>query len=318
MDHDQAQGSLPPAILPPTVAASSPWLGVLMVTGAASLWGTFSIFFRNAERIATEQGQHLSSATESFVFFGVVFVLLGPASLKKTSRPERPPAAYGWLLFFSIADALNVLLFFAAMQKTTVAVAVLTHYLAPVFVAVLAPILLRESKPAGIWPTVAAALFGLTLLLEPHRSQGEMSFVGAAFGSASALLFAGAILSMKRLGEWFSTTQILVWHYPCALLLLYCFIPSGELFTLSKEVLGILLLCGLLPGALGGFLFVEGVRRLPASRAGVLSLMEPLVAVVVGILVWGERPGLIAYLGGLIVLLAAYRVMTSPPAAQKI
>lgn len=284
-----------------------------MVAGAAALWGTFSLYFRNAERLAAKQGTTLSSATESFVFFAVVFVLLSPISILK--KPLAPPTkeALLWLAFFSIVDAVNVLFYFAAMQKTTVAIAVLTHYLAPVFVALLAPRVLGEPKSPGTWLSVAIALFGLTLLLEPHEAVGNASFIGALLGTGSAVLFAGAMLSMKRLGAWFSSAQVLTWHYPGALLILFLFIPRGELSSLGTGPWLLLILSGLLPGTVSGLLFVEGMRRLPASRAGVLTLIEPLVAVLVGFLIWNERPGLVALVGGAIVLYAAYRVLTAEP-----
>jgi drug/metabolite transporter (DMT)-like permease len=290
--------------------------GIAMVAGAAALWGTFSLFFRNAERITAEAGGTLSPATESFVFFGVVLVLLGPTSLMK--KPQKKPTreAWIWLAFFSIADAVNVLFYFAAMQKTTVAIAVLTHYLAPVFLALLAPRLLKEPRSAGTWTSVAVALVGLALLLEPHRDHAGASWTGALLGTGSAILFAGAMMSVKRLGEWFSSAQVLTLHYPGALLVLYYFIPSGELMSLGKEAWGLLVLCGVLPGTIAGLLFVEGFRRLPASRAGVLTLIEPVVAVLVGLVIWNETPGPIAFLGGAIVLGAAYRVIRAGSTAE--
>jgi drug/metabolite transporter (DMT)-like permease len=222
-----------------------------------------------------------------------------------------------WLGFFSIVDAVNVLFYFAAMQKTSVAIAVLTHYLAPVFVALSAPRVLGELKSPGTWLSVAIALVGLTLLLEPHESTGQSSFLGALLGTGSAVLFAGAMLSMKRLGAWFSSAQVLTFHYPGALVILFLFIPSGELSSLGREPWLLLILSGLLPGTLSGLLFVEGMRRLPASRAGVLTLIEPLVAVVVGFLIWNERPGFVALIGGVVVLYAAYRVLTAEPVAAQ-
>jgi RarD protein len=279
-----------------------------MVVGAASLWGTLSLFFRNAERLAAAEGATLSPATESFVFFGVVLVLLGPVSLRE--RPTAPPsrAAWLWLAFFSVADAGNVLLYFGAMQKTSVAVAVLSHYLAPVFVALLAPLVLSEPRRAGTWSAVGVALLGLVLLLGPTRDGGSAPILGATLGACSALLFAGAMMSMKRLGSWFTASQILCLHYPVALLIFFFFIPQGELASLGAKSWTLLILCGLIPGTAGGLLFVEGMRRLPASRAGILTLIEPLVAVLIGALAWHERPGLMAFFGGSIVLLAAHRV----------
>lgn len=55
-------------------------------------------------------------------------------------------------------------------------------------------------------------------------------------------------------------------------------------------------------GAAGALAFLAGLRRIPASHAATLALLEPLVAVLVGVLVWGEPLGLLGALGGLLVL----------------
>lgn len=283
-----------------------------MVASAATLWGTFSIFFRNAERLVEADGGTLGPATQSFFFFGVVLVVLGPTALKKKALKRPTRVAWTWLILFSIADAVNVLCYFAAMQRTTVAIAVLTHYLAPILVALTAPWLLKENSQKGVWTAAIFAFFGLVLLLEPHKASGETSLIGALLGVGSAVLFAGAMMSMKRLGEWFSSDQVLCLHYPLGLLILYLAIPDGEL-VMGWKPFALLVACGLLPGTIGGLLFVEGMRRLPASRAGILTLIEPLVAVGVSIWLWQERPGPIALLGAFVILGAAYRVMRPKP-----
>ena len=48
------------------------------------------------------------------------------------------------MAWLGVGDALNAYFFFEAYQRTSVAIAVLTHYLAPLFIAIGAPLLLRE------------------------------------------------------------------------------------------------------------------------------------------------------------------------------
>jgi DME family drug/metabolite transporter len=57
-----------------------------------------------------------------------------------------------------------------------------------------------------------------------------------------------------------------------------------------------------LPGILAGLAFVHGLRAIGAARTAVLSLFEPVVACCVGWLVFGERLGPLALLGGAMVL----------------
>lgn len=286
-----------------------------MVASAAALWGTFSLFFRPAQRMVEERGGHLSAATESFVFFGVVFLILAPRSLSRQTLSPPTARAWAWMALFSIADALNLLLYFGAMHRTTVAIAVLSHYLQPVIVAVLSPWVMQEARRRGVGWTATLAVVGLALLLEPHTlfdptsaDDTSQPILGAAMGAGSAVLFAAVMFSIKKLGSWFSSNQILTLHSPGALLILYLFVPPGEL-DMGIDAWVILILAGLLPGTLGGYLFVEGVRHLPPSRAGILTLLEPVVALIIGVVFWHERPGLVALLGAMIILFSAYRVL---------
>src|SRR5689334_20176885 len=99
--------------------------------------------------------------------FLLVAIALLPAALRAPAiRWDR--AARGLLALNAIFDAINVLTFFGAMDHTTVAVAVLTHYLTPILVALAAPHIDGVRVPgAGVAALVATT--GLTLVLEPWR-----------------------------------------------------------------------------------------------------------------------------------------------------
>lgn len=74
----------------------------------------------------------------------------------------------------------------------------------------------------------------------------------------------------------------------------------------------VVLLGALGPGALCGLLFVWGLRRIAASQASVLTLLEPFVAVVLAAAVMGERVGLVSLVGGTLILAGALLVVTGP------
>jgi drug/metabolite transporter (DMT)-like permease len=205
---------------------------------------------------------------------------------------------------------MNSLLFFMAMQRTTLSIAVLTHYLAPVLVAALAPLVLKEAAGPRVWFALALALGGLTLLLEPWRAPADGVLAGAALGTGSAVFYAANVLVTKRIQKWFSPYEILGWHLPSALLVLAFFLPEGA-FETPLVPLSLVACAGLLIGAFGGILYLRGLSRVPASRASVLTLLEPVVAVLVGAAVWGELLGPLAMLGGLLVLGAAASVMVT-------
>jgi len=114
-------------------------VGYALVAIAASGWGTWPLILRHAEAIAP-----VDAALESTLVMTILTLVAAPLCLR--DRVARRASAREWagIAWLGVSDALNVLLFFRAYQATSVAIAVLTHYLAPIFVAVAAPYVLRE------------------------------------------------------------------------------------------------------------------------------------------------------------------------------
>ncbi len=284
------------------VAQRTRAIGFGLVAVAAVGWGTWPIILRNAP---------MPAALQSAVLMAVLTLASLPVMLRDRV-PVRPTlgewAGVAWL---GVGDAFNVVLFFAAYQRTTVAIAVLTHYLTPIFVAIAAPLVLRETARARTFGAVAVAFIGLVLLLEPWRvGLGRNDVVGAALGAGSAVFYASNVLVNKRLVKAFSGSEMMFFHGLVATPLLFALVPAHEYALVSKSALLVVILGALGPGALGGLLFVWGLRRVAASHASVLTLLEPFVAVLLAAAIMGERVGPISLLGGALILGGALLVVT--------
>ena len=276
--------------------------GYVMVAVAATGWGLWSLFFRPAEAISA-----VHPAVQAFILFATQALVTFPAGLKGLSKP-RPRRAWLAVAYIGVGDALNAALFFAAMQRTSLAIAVLSHYLAPVFVALAAPRVLGESPRRGTWLALSVALVGLVLLMQPWAEQGKDALLGAAFGAGSAVFYAANVLVTKRAQRHFSPQELLFFHVPTALLCLGLIMPAGAL-QIAPQAAAWVFAGSILLGALGGILFLKGLERVDATRASVLTLLEPVSAVMVGALVWGEKLSLLSGLGALLVLGALGRVL---------
>lgn len=286
----------------------------LQVGLAAVAWGTWSLFLRPAG---------VDPRWSSALMLTVVALATAPLLARKAARgplegPPRAPREWWAIVAMGLFDAANAGLFFAAMAKTTVAVAVLSHYLAPLLLAVVAPRVLRtRPQPAAI-PLALVALFGLALVLDPLRGLSPSAAVGAACGAGSAVFYAANVLITKRLGGRFSSEEQLVYHavISAALLALIAVVtraPSPPLAGLVR--IGV---ASVLIGAGAGLAFLYGLRHVPAEHAGMLTFLEPLTAVVVAVFAFGEQPSRGALVGGLLVVVAGAlsvraRRSTSPP-----
>src|SRR6185503_10283652 len=99
--------------------------GMVMVTLAAASWGTWSLFLRPTG---------LPAYVTGFLLFAIMSVVSFPLTLREP-RAQWDRRTVALLVANAFTDATNVITFFAAMQYTTVAIAVLTHYLAPILIA---------------------------------------------------------------------------------------------------------------------------------------------------------------------------------------
>jgi drug/metabolite transporter (DMT)-like permease len=276
--------------------------GYALVAVAAMGWGTWPLILRHAP---------MPAALQSAVLMLVLTLASLPVMLRDRVDVRPTRAQWAGLAWLGVGDALNVILFFAAYQRTTVAIAVLTHYLTPIFVALLAPLVLRERAGPRTFAAVSVAFVGLVLLLQPWGAGvGRSELVGAALGAGSAVFYASNVLVNKRLVKAFSGAELMFFHGLVATPLLFALVPVDQYARVSRDALWVVLGGALGPGALCGLLFVWGLRRIPASQASVLTLLEPFVAVVLAAAVMGQAVGALALVGGALILVGAVLVVT--------
>jgi len=267
------------------------------------MWGTWTLFLRPA-------------ALDPRWSTAIIFVALGPIATllflrdgarRDTSAGPRARGAWWMIAAMGVFDAANAGLFFAAISRTTVAIAVLSHYLAPVLVPLLAPWIAGTPRRRGAVGWAALALLGLAVVLEPWRLQrgGASVIVGAAFGAASAVFYASQVCLAKRASTSFTTAEQLVFHAWISLALLLAVCPWHALPNAHGAA--IILVAGVTIGLGGGLMFLWGIAHVPAEHAALLTYLEPLTAVVVGWIVFHERLGPLALLGVALIVFASWK-----------
>jgi len=273
-------------------------LGALLVAAAACTWGLWSLFLR---------GSGLDGPAVTAVVLAVMALPL-PLALRRTALRDR--GALGAVALLGLADAGNVGCYFTALQRGPIALAVLTHYLAPLLVALLAPAALSEPPSRRARLAAPAALLGLALVLGAPRGA---SLPTALLGGASAGCYAVVVLAAKRAGRAFGPLALNAVHAPISLALLLAAFGREALPAPGPGLLRVLagaVLCGLAANAV----FYAGLRRVTAQVASALTWLEPLAATAVGVLAFGERLGPPALLGSGLVLAAGVWVAVERPA----
>lgn len=292
-----------------------PYQAYAAVALAACAWGTWGLVIRRTDAIGP-----MPTALESTLVMGVITLVSGVTSLRDRIPRRASWKARAWVAWLGVSDAMNVLLFFAA-YKLTIAVSVLTHYLTPVFVALAAPVVLRERMTRPTALAIATSFGGLAVMLAPSSQAAGSSAVwtSAAFGAGSAVFYASNVLVNKFVAAEFSTSETMFWHGVVGTPVLAAFVPHDAWAAVDPRAAAFLSLATLGPGALAGLAFVWGLRRIPAAHASTLTLLEPLVSILLGAALLGERLGARAAVGAALILLGAVVVMratsSTPPSA---
>lgn len=264
--------------------------GLLMVTVAAASWGTWSLFLRPSG---------LPPTVTTPLLFAVMGLVALPFALRspKVVWTRRDVVL---LLANTAFDALNILTFFGAIQYTTVAIAVLTHYAAPILIALAAPWIDGVRTP-GARPAAVVALAGLLVILAPWAEPVSGAFVGGALGLVSATCYAGNAFVVRQLATRIGAARTMSYHW---LLAAVVTLPLLALHDGAIELKGVAWFAvgATTIGAGSGVLYAVGLTRTGSARAAVLTFAEPVVAVLVGVLAWHEPLRWTAALGGALVL----------------
>jgi drug/metabolite transporter (DMT)-like permease len=276
--------------------------GYGLVAVAAVGWGTWPLILAHAP---------MPAELQSAIVMAVLAVTSLPIMLRDRLSVRATPRDWLGIVWLGIADSGNVGLFFAAYQRTTVAIAVLTHYLTPIFVAIAAPWVLRERIGARTGVAVAVSFLGLSLLLEPWRGGlSRADLLGAALGAGSAVFYASNVLMNKRLSHAFSGSELMFFHCLVGVPILWAFVPAGAIERTPSASLAIIAVASVVIGTLGGLMFIWGLRRIDTSQASVLTLLEPFVAVVGAVVFMGQCIGVASVLGGALILIGGLVVVT--------
>jgi drug/metabolite transporter (DMT)-like permease len=265
--------------------------GSLFVASGACLWGLWSLFVRPTA---------LPPLTSAALTMSVLAVG-GIYWQWKYRRRERPFSAWLWMALFGVVDVGNIAFFFSALRRGPVAVATLTHYLAPTLTPLFAKWILGERLSPRTYPAVLLGLGGLFLLLQPGRS-GAGSLVlleTAALGGASALFYGAMVPLGRKLSAHFSPFEVQGYHAYVTAGLLWIMAPRAS----APVSAWLLLVAGaILCGLLAGGLFYAGIREIRSAQASVLTYLEPLVGSLVGALAFGEPLGPTSVLGASLVV----------------
>jgi len=208
-----------------------------------------------------------------------------------------------------------MLSYFISVKHTSVSIAVLLLYTAPVYVTLLSPLLLKEYINRRSIFALVISIIGVILVIRPDTLFQDVDYtylIGLAAGLVSGVLYGGMTLTSRYLKDDYTGTTQAAW---ALLITLLIFTPYSVAITqkVLLDNLGVLVLFGLISTALALVLYLSGLMQVRAQNASIVALLEPASAVVFAYLILSEPVTASMLAGGALILLGAVIISRERP-----
>jgi drug/metabolite transporter (DMT)-like permease len=224
------------------------------------------------------------------------------------------PGNWQRLLAMGALDAFTLIGYFYAVRAVGVATATFFFFLQPVWVALMAPRLLRTATERVVYLALSFALAGMVLILVPaFVGEGvRMSVLGLAAALAAGWSYAFFLLLVKPLTKKVSSiTLVIVESFLDTVFLLplalWQFVEAGRGLSYRDWVAAVIM--GLVATALGYTMWAEGVARIRVQHSSILGLITPVAAPVYAFVLLGQTIAGWTLAGGALILFAAALVV---------
>ena len=268
-----------------------------MLIASMTIFGTLGIFVRNIPVSSGELALYraILAALLIAVYLAVTKQKIPFAKIKK----EIP-----FLLLSGIAMGINWILLFEAYKYTTVSLATLSYYFAPVIVTVVCPVLFHEKLTGKQILCFIMSTIGLIMITGIGDIGSGSDFVGILFGLGAAVFYATVILLNKFIKNVEGIPRTFLQFLSAIVILIPYVMLSGGVTLGGMNAFGWLnlLIVGLVHTGVTYCMYFSSLKELPGQKAAILSYIDPLVAVLISVTILGEKMTFWQIIGGLLIL----------------
>lgn len=284
----------------------------LKLISSMLIWGSLGLFIRGIDLPSSVIANFRGLMGAAFL---LLVIVLGKLPFSRLAVRENALC----LGLSGLMLGFNWILLFESYRYTTIAVATLCYYLAPIIVVAVSPLVFRERLGLFRILCVLAALVGMVFVSGaaegglPSPGQGK----GIALALGAALLYAAIVISNKKMHGISGLERTVVQLGISALVLLpYNLLTvQGPLPALEPGALVLLLAVGIVHTGLAYFLYFGCMEDLPSQTVAILAYVDPVTAVLLSALVLREPMSIGMWLGAGMVIAAA--VLLELPAKKK-
>ncbi|MDY5730852.1 MAG: EamA family transporter [Eubacteriales bacterium] len=200
---------------------------------------------------------------------------------------------FGWILFIN------------ALNSTTVSLATLSYYIAPLLITIACAILFQEKINKNTWMCFGVASLGIVLITSIDTGNAAQNHIlGIGFALLAALCYAAVVILNKYIKNINGIERTFLQFASSSIVLLpYVLLTGGmHIATLQTNAWFFLLFIGLVHTGICYCMYFSALKWIPGNQVALLSYIDPLVAVMVSVLLLHEAMAPLQMLGGMLVL----------------
>lgn len=277
----------------------------LYIIAAGVLWGTSGIFFNLLTPYGFSPMQMTAMRATVSALVMIIYTLYTDRRLFCVSPKKIVAFAISGLCIFATAFC-----YYTSMKASSVSVAVILMYTAPVFVMIISVAFFGEKFNFAKLLSLCFMIVGCALVSGIAGGM-KLSVAGVVFGLGAGLSYSGyniaaKVVAMQRSHHLTATTYCFVVMSIMSL----AFANPAEMVSLASVdpaiVIPLIIGIGVCTCVLPYFLYSQSLKNIPVGTASALSIVEPLAATLFSVLIFGEKLKVFSVCGIILILFAVY------------
>lgn len=263
------------------------------------IFGSVGVFVHN---IPLASGEIVVSRTiiGSFFLFFVMLVSKNKIDTKQVISNAVP------LLISGLVLGLNWVFLFEAYRYTSVSVATLLYYCAPIMVMLLSPFVLKESLQSHKVIGIVVSMIGMILVNQVY-SASTQEILGVGYGLLAALFYAILILANKRIKKMSSLEITAIQLVIATIVMIPYVVYSHQGAWIIPSGISLLALCilGFVHTGIACLLYFSSMKNLPGQSVALCSYIDPLSALIFSAIFLHEHLTFVQVVGATLILSGA-------------
>jgi len=285
--------------------------GNLKVILAMALFGSIGVFVKNINLPSMEIAFLRSAIAGIALILGGMMASggKGKASESDIKNVFQDRKSFLYLAASGALLGINWVMVFQAYKYTTLSNANLVYYFSPVFVILFSPFLFNEKLTKVKVISVLVAVGGLAMILfnQPQNTGGSYNhLLGVAYALAGGSMYAVMIFLNKKIENVSGPDRTKIQITAAALVLLPFVIFRNQIHIANIKMLVFILILGLVHTAFGLSLYFSAMNDVKAQNIALFSYIDPISAVIWGVLIFQDNINAFQIFGGLLILVSTY------------